>query len=159
MKPLHKLLAALLFLGSSSCFAQAQITYPIYSFFLRSAHTFETTSYGEGARASGTYYGVAWQSVTPDDTTHPVYRCVIPGGDGQSHFASTDSGCEGQRSEGIYGYVYNTQKPGTIPLLRYYAHVNAQGKSDHITTTDALRQDGYYWLEGGLGFVYPVTVH
>lgn len=59
----------------------------------------------------------------------------------------------------MYGYVFSTQVNGTVPLLRYYAHVNAQGQSDHVATTVPMRQDGYYWLEGVLGYVYPVTEH
>ncbi|MEN9865168.1 MAG: hypothetical protein RL748_758 [Pseudomonadota bacterium] len=147
---------------SSSVFAQAGTE--IYQSSLKYHVMFETLNLQEAI--NNLNYSpnifVAWKSVSNygAPTTAPVYRCVIPGSyHGQEHFASRDVRCEGQINEGIYGYVFTTQMPGTVALFRAYCHNNEYGKSSHATFDSELRYNQYfstcYRKEQTLGYVYP----
>ena len=72
-----------------------------------------------------------------------LYRYFL-GGPPLDHFYTTDSaeigttttgttGKHGYHSEGIVGYCFPNQKPGTVPLYRYYNGHNV----DHFYTTNA----------------------
>ena len=73
----------------------------------------------------------------------PLYR-YFRGGRKPDHFYTThateigtttngQTGKYGFRSEGIAGYCFPKEKPGTIPLYRYYQHHAV----DHFYTTNA----------------------
>lgn len=89
----------------------------------------------------------------------PIY--ILWNGKTEDHIATTDIedlklNSQGWNYEGIIGYIYNIQQPGTIPLYRYY---NDKGKlKDHYWTTDESFKrlapiHGYHY-EMILGYIY-----
>ena len=105
---------------------------------------FYTTSYNHlrGGAHGWVYEGVQCKILANQVTgSVPLYQYVRP----SNHFYTTNiheigtstpgvKGKYGYTSEGIAGYCYPTNRPGTIPLYRYY---KANG-SDHFYTTDIL---------------------
>ncbi|TXD36071.1 hypothetical protein FRC98_13170 [Lujinxingia vulgaris] len=89
------------------------------------------------------HYTGSFQVYTSPGTNRiPLYRCLI-GGD---HFASLVSSCEGQRSEGLLGYISTVQGQGQ-PIYRCTGHGNHR-----ITTDRASCTDNGYNIEGTLGY-------
>jgi hypothetical protein len=106
----------------------------------------------EGTDAGYVYEGAKFKLATNLQlNTGPLYRCktVVL----SKHFLSRNMNCDGVGNiEFILGYMYMSQKTGTVPLYRFYNTSNA----DRIVVTDL--NDGYqtgYFLEGLLGYVYP----
>jgi len=91
----------------------------------------------------------------------PLYRAFQP--DAIDHFYTTSfsewrraTKHDGFQPEGITGYVFRVQQPGTVPLYRLY---NSQD-TNHFYTTDAPEKDYAvanlgYRSEGVAGWVYP----
>ncbi|MBI3711986.1 MAG: hypothetical protein HY253_03355 [Burkholderiales bacterium] len=93
---------------SSSLFAQESAGTRVYRSSLKYHVMFETIDYQEAVRNLNVtpLIETAWKSVGKNINSIPIYRCVILGSyKGQEHFASADANCEGQKKEGIYGYV------------------------------------------------------
>lgn len=133
----------------------------VYRAIMSGEVVFETTDYNEASRFNSQgQVGLAWRSEQNiPGVTVPVYRCLVPQNGGLHHFSSRDPNCEGQRNEGIYGYVYPTAAPGRYMLFRAYAHPNNVGGSSHATLTSYPVGWGAYgfWrnyvTEGILGYV------
>lgn len=91
----------------------------------------------------GYHYTGSFRVYTSPGTNRiPLYRCLV-GGD---HFASLVSNCEGQRSEGLLGYISDVQGEGQ-PIYRCTGHGNHR-----ITTDRASCTDNGYNIEGTLGY-------
>ena len=93
--------------------------------FYTLSNTEVSTSHGWVAEGIGFYV-----LSDPDTGTTGLYRCYESGHGW--HFVSTDPGCEGNKTEGRYGYVHTAQTAGFAPLYRYY---NSGG--DHLETESA----------------------
>ncbi|MCY6488733.1 ETX/MTX2 family pore-forming toxin [Leptolyngbya sp. GGD] len=91
-----------------------------------------------------------WKIYTTDML--PVYRKFARG----NHFYTTtpqEGEVHGYVNEGILGFVYVTQQPGTVPVYRKF------GGGDHFYTTNLQEgKDQGYQDEGILGYVYPKQV-
>lgn len=90
-----------------------------------------------------------WKIYTTDML--PVYRKFARG----NHFYTTtpqEGEVHGYVDEGILGFVYMTQQPGTVPVYRKF------GGGDHFYTTNLQEgKDQGYQDEGVLGYIYPQT--
>jgi hypothetical protein len=76
------------------------------------------------------YEGISFYVLTqPLPDTQPLFRCLVEGS--MDHFISLDAGCEGRRTEGLYGYVAQRQSPrARVAIYRCYAN------GDHLSTTN-----------------------
>ncbi|MBI5226904.1 hypothetical protein HY994_06775 [Candidatus Micrarchaeota archaeon] len=112
---------------------------------------------GGNQTQSGFYPKTRWMTIAPTPTPVPqpdrlLYRCWHQTTTYTlDHYLSTESGptCENPNlghSDGPFGYVYSTQKPGTSPLYR----CNTPG--GHIESTRADCENAGY-SEGVLGYV------
>ncbi len=166
-KIVHCFCFLFLAISSTGLFAQEAAGTRVYRSSLKYHVMFETIDYQEAVRNLNysSRIETAWKSVGINDNSIPIYRCVILGSyKGQEHFASTDINCEGQKREGIYGYAYRAQLPGTSPLVRAYCHDNEYGESSHITFDSDVkfRNSGYnngcYHIERTLGYVFESPI-
>ncbi|SDD39994.1 hypothetical protein [Pedobacter soli] len=86
----------------------------------------------------------------PEEDTMELYQYYSTNGD---HFYTTlKKDRPGFTYEKILGYVHTIQKPGTIPLYRYYTSVSIA--KDHYYTTVKQNYNNYVY-EGIVGYVYP----
>ncbi len=122
----------------------------VYRFY-DDRHHFFTTNPGEaishGYHPEGLIktFDAAYASSHPG--LIPIYRCYVTrNGD---HFMSRDSGCEGQRQEGNYGYVYRDPTPGTDPLYRLYN----TGAGDHLASFNPTEGAPAFHVESILGYL------
>lgn len=94
---------------------------------------FVTLSVNEGLSNQYNFLGIAWNVYNSQISgTVPLYRCDVVSGN--HHFASTQSNCEGQRFEGLYGYVYLSPQPGTTALHRYFDTVDGDFYDSTVTS-------------------------
>ena len=102
---------------------------PVYRFFSGRNH-FQTLSYEEGINARFSYEGISFYVLPrPYLGTVGLYRCIVPGS--MDHFVSKDAGCEGQRTEGIYGYIFQrANRNAGLAIYRCYRN------GDHLSTTN-----------------------
>ncbi|MBC3920328.1 hypothetical protein H8L32_22885 [Undibacterium sp. CY18W] len=130
---------------------------PIFEFAFSGGRHFNTLNYQEGINAGFSPQNIAWHSTESSGAlTTLLYRCVVPNGGGQDHFASQDPNCEGQLNEGNFGYVFKAPRLGLVPLYRYYAHPNGFSQNDHwINKATQNLMPTEYGLEGIIGYVYP----
>lgn len=143
--------------GNSLLSASGSYTAPsgdynnIYRFYAPwSGEHFFSTSYAEGTSAGYLVEGVGFKVVARQDAfaIRALYRCYWSAA--SRHFISTDYACEGLSLEGLYGYIYDSQFAGTVPLYRFYSPLN----QDHLTTTNYVEGiNAGYTLEGVLGYV------
>lgn len=91
--------------------------------------------------------GVAFQLlVNPAANTIALYSCQA----GKMFFVTADVNCEGQKKEGLLGYAYAMQVPGSSQLYRFYF----AGNGDHLSSTDYNGMiAAKYKYEGPQGFV------
>lgn len=138
----------------------AQAETPMYRFYkATTGEHFYTATFTEGIDQAFKSEGIGFQ-FSPSGGTDliAIYRC----NSGGRHFISTDANCEGQATEGQYGYIYQTQMPGTVPLWRY-GRYNIYAGLDRVYTTDSAEAaslvDRGYSSEGAIGYVtaYAVT--
>jgi hypothetical protein len=124
-------------------------TAPMYRFYQngRGEH-FLTSNFDEANNPYWTYEGVPFNFVVQNAPgTHGIYRCLT---NQIYHFLSTDAGCEGQRFEGTYGYVYDAPAAGRTAIYRLYHPISG----DHLTSTNMIEGIGAgYVLEGPQGYV------
>ena len=101
---------------------------------------------GQGWQKEGIGFLVLKNNVSG---ANPIYRCFSPSI--SLHFVSGDVNCEATAitNEGMYGYVYSSQYPNTVPLYRCY---NASNR-DHMETTASSECTNNYALEGVTGYV------
>jgi hypothetical protein len=117
----------------------------VHRFFTGRDHLYTTNIY-EGQQFGFQYDGVGFnlaQNAGPN--LAPVFRCFT----GSSHFVSRDGNCEGQRNEGLLGFVSASPSPQMpTALTRCFNGIS------HLITTNAQEcyQAGYH-VEGTLGFV------
>jgi hypothetical protein len=94
--------------------------------------------------------------ITRPANTSPFFRYYQQSsGD---HFYTKDyselgCGANGYNAEGLEGYVYDYQAPGTVPLHRY----NSTTFGDHYYTLNNIVYPNYTY-EGVAGYVYPTQV-
>jgi hypothetical protein len=116
--------------GTNSGQCSSNAPYPcgtvVYQTQLEHDVVFETLNYEE-ARKNGILYGknvwIGWRPIsqTPGPGLKPIYRCYDSNSPaGQYHFAADRSNCFGYKNEGIYGYVFATQQPGTQAMESWY---------------------------------------
>jgi hypothetical protein len=152
-----RIIAAIgLFIGLGVGVGAAHAT-TLYQFFNGREQQFVTDNHSEGVNAGWRYEGIAWTSFNGAGRAHLLYRCLIPSGGGTHHFVSVDPGCEGQRTEGNYGYAATDNQPGLYPLYRYFANSNIEGHAAHLITRvppSTIPSDSGYVLEGILGYVH-----
>ncbi len=120
-----------------------------YRTYRSDAGHFETTNKTEAVNAGYAIEGTWYAASSPIAGTTALYRCVLGG---SRHFATTSSTCENAgTSEGILGYVFTYQAPGTIPLYRRYS----SSANDHLYSLsyDEGASLGYAY-EGIAGYVY-----
>jgi hypothetical protein len=85
----------------------------------------------------------------PEDDTMELYEYYSTNGD---HFYTTlKKDRPGFTYIKVLGYVHTIQKPGTVPLYRYYAANTLSG--DHYYTTVQQNYSSYVY-EGVVGYVY-----
>ncbi len=123
----------------------------VYRFYIpaTSQHLY-TLSYAEGYQPGNLFKGVEWRGMTQGGKNRrALYRCLINGTQ-NTRFVSTDSACERQINEGTYGYVFDTQVEGTVPLYRYYHRTTGE----RLTTANPVEADKrHHRLEVVLGYV------
>ena len=114
--------------GCATNSTNALIKFPIYRFFKNGDHLL-TAVQSEGVAAGYTAEGIAFNMFTagPNANLVAIYRCSSPG----NHFFSRTSNCEGQKVEGLIGYLYRTKGDSLKPVYRFQ---KAPGK--HLITTD-----------------------
>jgi len=119
---------------------------PVYRFFAGTNH-FQTLDANEGINAGMRSEGISFSVLaTPLPGTVGLYRCIVLGT--PDHFISTDVACEGQKTEGIYGYIFQTANANANqPIYR------CEGNGDHLSTLNASEcgAAGYH-VEGVQGF-------
>src|SRR5262249_26455099 len=107
---------------------------------------------GEGAptyRHTGVQFR-AFDSAPATQPSRPLYRCVRPG----THFQSNLATCEGSTTEGLLGYVYDSDpKDGARQILRC-----ASPSGSVIVATlvaDDCKNAGLSVMQEPLGWAYP----
>jgi hypothetical protein len=122
---------------------------PVYRFFDANtdAHFFSLSS-TEGTSAGFTAEGVGFSVFGVSIAgSAPLYRCLIPD---FKHFVSLDPACEGQTTEGSYGYVTSAPFSNSSALYRMYNSAIL----DHLVTTNPQEGlDNGYQTESILGYV------
>lgn len=100
----------------------------------------------EGYRVGFHYEGVQFRLFAQGGRDlQPLFRCYT----GRTHFASLAANCEGQRTEGMLGYVQSQPSwNARQELVRCY-----NGSSHLITVSRQECAAARYWIEGVLGFV------
>ena len=113
---------------------------------------------------TGAVSGAGWTSdgelyrtyVTPIAGMSPLYVCQMANLPVAAYFESRDPNCEGQIGNlGAVGYVYNSQQPGTSPLVRFsrvYDSPDYGRLVDHIDLK-TFSGPGGYAADGVLGYV------
>jgi hypothetical protein len=91
-----------------------------------------------GYRPEGAPFAV-WPAPPAGVAVRAVYRCLA----GPMHFLSSEPGCEGQRTEGLLGYL---RAQGGTELVRCF------GGSDHLLSSRAECAAARYPVEGVLGY-------
>ncbi|WP_143591437.1 LamG-like jellyroll fold domain-containing protein [Thermoactinospora rubra] len=127
--------------------ADAPNTVPVYS--CRNGATDYFLSFdcqAEGPYANLGSIGKLYSTPPEGVPTLRIYRCVIPNGGG--HFASTDPGCEGMKTEGPLGH--------TRAYRHLVRHVTTGHPHDHATS--GSRVEAHYRPEGNIGTVPMVQL-
>ncbi len=142
------MMASLVLLGSNVAMASPNGSpwMPVFRFYTP-GHHFQTLDYNEGVHAGFAYEGISFY-VLPQALpgTVPLYRCIVP--NSMDHFVSADSNCENQRTEGLYGYVFQQMNWWAQTGL-YRCHLNG----DHLTTSNANEcYAAHLQVEGLQGF-------
>jgi hypothetical protein len=123
---------------------------PIFGFYRRSKHLY-TLSYTEGARAGMSFDKTEFHvQATTSAGAQPLYRCYTPVAD--DHYVSLRQDCEGQRQEGLLGYVQPVPAIGLVPLYRFY---KPRSQTHLITVDYAEGALNGYVPEQKLGYVRP----
>lgn len=122
---------------------------PVFRFAKSNGQHFYTVyfpeGYGAGFKMEPTAFSLFRQG---GSGLSAIYRCYVPSSD--HHFLSAESGCEGNTSEGLVGYVAGAPAAGLTPLYRFYS----VSKNDHRITTNYQEGVGNgYVLEGTFGYV------
>lgn len=119
----------------------------VHRFFRPDRGHLMTASPDEGRAAGFNHEGLAFQLLVSGGVpgTEILYRCLVD----QRRYASTDAGCEGQKTEGALGWIYTVQRSGTRPLYRL-----RNGTGHYLVTThkDEGAEVGFK-LERALGYV------
>jgi hypothetical protein len=118
--------------------------------FLAMTH-FVTTNFSEAAKTGFSFEGTAFRLLSskknPDDVL--VRRCRVR--KSGAHFLSRSSTCEGQTTEGEFGFVASNPRQGLVALLRFR---NSAG--DYLITTNRIEGTAnLYKYETTLGYVLP----
>lgn len=140
----------------SHAFAEEAQKVEILRFFNPTAGKhFFTTSHPEGYNATSqlgfVLEGVAFRVYRNPrhDCVRPLFRCLK--GDG-AHFMSTREDCEGQTTEGRFGFVCPQRRPYAYPEI----HRVFNGSTDYMATVNELEFETVLsrgWTdEGTLGF-------
>lgn len=142
-------LQILVFIGLLASAAFADDAIPVYrSYHSTGDHLYSLSAY-EGPQNGYRDEGIAFYVSTRRSSYSPtaIYRCFT----GRKHFVSTDRYCEGQRREGIYGYIARRPFSGFVALNRY----NNPGNGDHIVTSGENESLAGFVFETTLGYAIP----
>jgi hypothetical protein len=113
-------------------------THPMFSCLINNVDAFTSIDPNcEGATKLGEL-GSSYLDPPAGMTTMPVYRCLFNG----ERFDSNDPACEGQKVDGLLGYL-----PAYAPLVRYFL----PGVTEHATVADDAPPG--YRFEGSLGLL------
>ena len=119
----------------------------------RKGQHFYTLNHGEGIKAGYRYKGVEWRTLTENgDDRRELFRCNIKSAF-NARFISIDPSCEREIKEGSYGYIYNQQFNGTVPLYRY---LNKFTGERLVTLNPDEGDPKNFRLEMILGYVTPI---
>jgi len=127
---------------------------PVYRFRYsakNAIHHFYTQSYSEGAGAGYQLDGTLFRTFpAAGGGLTALYRCNSANSQGNDHFLSTASNCEGTSNEGIMGYISTVAGAGLTPLYRFHK----ASSTDHMLTTDYNEGTAAgYTFEATIGYV------